>query len=61
VRSFFVAVREELVDAGATSGPVLGGVQIDVVVFERALESLDECVVDGPSYALHRDLDVCLE
>ena len=56
MRSLFVVVLEEFTDAGTTRGPVLGGVQVDVVVFDRAPEALDEHVVDCPSHAVHGDL-----
>lgn len=56
MRSLFVVVTQVRGDAGATRDAVLRGVQIDVVVFERAPESLDEHVVDCPSHPVHRDL-----
>ena len=57
MRPLFVVVGEELGDAVATGVAALGGVQIDVVVFERALQSLDEHVVDGSSDPVHRNRD----
>ena len=61
VRPLFVVIGEELGDAVATGVATLGGVQIDVVVFERAPQALDEHVVDGSSHPVHRDPDAGVE
>ena len=61
MRPLFVVIGEELGDAVATGVATLGGVQIDVVVFERAPQALDEHVVDGSSHPVHRDCDAGVE
>ena len=42
-------------NAFSTRRAALGGVQVDVVVFQRAPQSLDEDVVNGPAGSVHRD------
>ena len=60
MRPVFVVVVEELGDAVTTGVPAGGGVQIDVIIFERAPQALDEHVVDGPADAAHGDCDAGL-
>jgi hypothetical protein len=61
VRTLTVVVVEKDTNAVTTRVPAVGGVQVDVVVFERAPQSLDEHVVKGPSHPVHRDRHVGLE
>jgi hypothetical protein len=49
MRSFLVVVSDERLESFAHSVAALGGIQIDVVVFECAPQSLDENVVYGSS------------
>ena len=51
--SVLVVVVEERADAFTARSAVVGGIQINVVVFECAPQSLDEDVVQGSSCPVH--------
>ena len=53
-----VVVLDVRLESVAQGVATLGGVQVDVVVLDRAPESLDEHVVDGPAHPVHRDGDL---
>ena len=57
MRSLLVVVTQVPGDAGAARDAIVRGVQIDVIVFERSPQALDEHVVNGSAHSVHRDLD----
>ena len=61
MRALLVVVVEKDVETGTQFVAAVGGVQIDVIVFDRAPEPLDEHVVDRSSDPVHRDGDPGVE
>ncbi len=57
MRALAVLEREVSADLGSRLGHRLIGMKIDVLVFERAPQPLDEDVVCPAALAIHADLD----
>src|SRR5208337_4562834 len=60
VGALVVVEAEVVADAGARLGHVVVGVQVDLLVLERAPEPLDEDVVQTAALAVHADGDAAL-
>ena len=57
MRALAVVELEVAADFGSRFGDRLVGVQIDMLVFERAPQPLDEDIVGPATLAIHADLD----
>jgi len=61
VRARHVVKADPRSDAGFDFGHCLVGVQIDLLVFQRSPQTLDEDVVHPSALAIHADVDLGIE